>query len=806
MFNILVAVVLLLSALGASSQPTAAQSGGEEISRDAQYVPGEVVVGFDEIAGVKAYSAQALALAGTVGAQVVDLNGATALLSFAEDADVNALAGQIGGQAGVRYAEPNYIFWTPEESPRGGQHQLTGIERTYNMGNGETQKVTLTKAELLAMRSTNKTTATYPSDGWENWGWYGSGAWKIWNSVAASPVVCVVDTGVDITHPDLKVKIQPGGWDYVNDDALPMDDNGHGTHVAGTIAAVANNKITGYIGMAGISNGKILPVKVLSAQGWGTTFDIAAGIRRCADNIYVKVINMSLGGSVGSTTQWYALDYAINYKGKLLVAAAGNSSLSLDTYSFYPANWADPTEYPNGTGLGGSYGTNIAQAVLTVGAVTVDDRWMDFDGDSTDNEGEAGSYECAASFSNYGTYVEIVAPGEDIFATTPFTAPFYSQYFYGGSQAYDWYSGTSMAAPHVAAGAARAWSIYKTDTAAQMKQRLLNTGDAVWAEEDPNWDDSTIGFSANYGGDAPYCWPNSMTNSVALNVALAMGRTALSGAVMDARTGLPLVGTLVTARNYYTKVLVPGTKSTVESVWGRWWDLLNVPVGTWYEIGYYKPGYTAGTQYVNTSWIYAYEYDERTWTSGDPTAVLSIPNIVSLSYYVVLDWNWWLYDGQEMDLYVYLPAGAPSGAVYWGSPGTLRDWPWARWMREAGPSGDWVTSETVAIRKLNTTNLRYNPTGTYYILARDWGDETLNDGWPMIRIWDAGKVISWLGQGWYDEDCTAADTWWLAYIIQPNGALAPTKVDQCDPASLTPYAEGLDPLQGIPGSDGGTKP
>ena len=128
---------------------------------------------------------------------------------------------------------------------------------------------------------------------------------------------------MDYSHPDLTSNIIKG-YDFVNGDADPMDDFGHGTHVAGIIAAKMNNGL----GMAGVSTGKVVAVKVLGSQGWGTNFDVAAGINYCANRTDVKVLSMSLGGSDDSDAVYTAVGYAVNTKGKLLVAAAGNASSS----------------------------------------------------------------------------------------------------------------------------------------------------------------------------------------------------------------------------------------------------------------------------------------------------------------------------------------------------------------------------------------------------------------------------------------------------------------------------------------------
>ncbi len=207
-------------------------------------------------------------------------------------------------------------------------------------------------------------------------------------------VVAVIDTGVDATHPDLQGKVLQG-WDSMNPDGNGnRDPNGHGTHVAGIIAATTNNGI----GVAGIApKVSILPVRVLDHTGNGDDGELALGIIWAVDN-GAHVLNISIGGAVPSDLLEGALDYALA-KEVVVVVAAGNDAMIGNTPS-----------YP------GAY-----RQVLTVGAT-----------DSMDKR---------AAFSNTGEYLDLVAPGSWIKSTWP-----------GGG--YQWSSGTSMAAPFVAASAA----------------------------------------------------------------------------------------------------------------------------------------------------------------------------------------------------------------------------------------------------------------------------------------------------------------------------------------------------------------
>ena len=151
-----------------------------------------------------------------------------------------------------------------------------------------------------------------------DWGIARIGADKVWDKSTGDGVkVAVIDTGVDLLHTDLSGNIT-AGYDFVNNDNSAMDDNGHGTHVAGIIASVQNG--LGVIG--GANKADIMPVKVLNNQGYGYLSDVAKGIYYAADN-GARVINLSLGAPTDSLTLKAAVDYAVR-KGVFIAAAAGN--------------------------------------------------------------------------------------------------------------------------------------------------------------------------------------------------------------------------------------------------------------------------------------------------------------------------------------------------------------------------------------------------------------------------------------------------------------------------------------------------
>jgi len=235
-------------------------------------------------------------------------------------------------------------------------------------------------------------------------------AWP--NSTGVGVKVAAVDTGVDTDHPDLADNIA-GGANIINPRKHYKDDNGHGTHVAGIIAAV-NNEI-GVIGVA--SEASLYGVKVLDRKGLGWLSDVIAGLEWCINN-GINVVNMSLGLAADSPT-FHAAIIAVNNAGIVQVAAAGNVGAPVD----YPA------AYPE-----------------TIGVA------------ATDSSGNV------VPWSNYGPEIDVAAPGAEIFST------------YKGST-YDTLDGTSMATPHVAGTAALILENQPSYTPADILGVITSTAD-----------------------------------------------------------------------------------------------------------------------------------------------------------------------------------------------------------------------------------------------------------------------------------------------------------------------------------------
>ena len=216
-------------------------------------------------------------------------------------------------------------------------------------------------------------------------------AWALGD--ATGEVVAVIDSGVDAGHPDLQGALVRGR-DILDGDDVPQDDNGHGTHVTGIVAAVAGNGV----GVAGAAlRAKAMPIRVLDAEGFGSSGVVAEGIVWAVDN-GATVVNLSLGGPKSESVLERAISYALS-RGVPVVAAAGNDALR-----------GDPVNYPA-----------AHPGVIAVGAV--------------DRNGTR------PSFSSTGTHLAVAGPGVGVLSTTR------------GAR-YGFSDGTSMAAPFVASAVA----------------------------------------------------------------------------------------------------------------------------------------------------------------------------------------------------------------------------------------------------------------------------------------------------------------------------------------------------------------
>jgi subtilase family serine protease len=423
----IVRLTVLFSALAAlfvSGTITSAQRANARAERlnGREAAPREVLLKFR-----RSPSADLLAeIARLTGADDIHTIGRTGLRRLrARALDVPALLQLLANHPDVLYAEPNYIVQAFTEPNDPSFPQLWGLRNTGQTINGS---VGVAGADIHAVD-----------------------AWNVsFGSIAQ--VVAVIDTGIDYTHPDLVANIWsapanffvnidgrtimcPAGSHGFNAIALtcdPMDDHNHGTHVSGTIGASGGNGI----GVVGVNwTAQLMGIKFLDATGSGTEADAIKGIdfaiqaKRAFSSTggaNVRVLSNSWGGGDFSQGLLDEIN-AANAENMLFVAAAGNNGFSNDILPTYPASYVAPN-------------------VVAVAATTnTDDR---------------------AFFSNYGAAsVHLGAPGYDILSTTI-------------GNTYAFFSGTSMATPHVSGAAALVLSHCSFDTAA-LKDALLGTVEPI---------------------------------------------------------------------------------------------------------------------------------------------------------------------------------------------------------------------------------------------------------------------------------------------------------------------------------------
>jgi thermitase len=377
-------------------------AGWTTSAQAAAYAPREVIVKYAD--GVSTAQRAALfdrtgatrtvgSVAG-VGAKVVQVSG-----------DPAGVAARLNASSLVRYAEPNLVLQAQAISDDPFFAELYGFDNTGQTGG----------------------TADADIDAPEGWDAAGLGAFPATGGVR----IGIVDTGIEQTHPDLSGQTVACAWSQgVLQVGQCPDDNDHGTHVAGTIAAKANNS-TGVVGVA--FNADLVVCKALSGPlGAGTTADVANCVNWVASQ-GARVISMSLGGGASTTLRNAVANAWSNGNGSVLVAAAGNEG---DGTLNYPAAYAE---------------------VVSVAAT--DDR------------------DSRASFSNANADVEIAAPGVDVLSTVR-----------GGG--YDAFSGTSMATPHVSAVAGVLRQLFPSETAAAIRARL----DAAVNDLGPAGRDPSFGF------------------------------------------------------------------------------------------------------------------------------------------------------------------------------------------------------------------------------------------------------------------------------------------------------------------------
>jgi thermitase len=387
--SVVACVAALLAVMAATAQAARYESS-EVIVKYAEGVSGAQRAALLDRTGV---TATVGSVAG-VGAKVVRVSG-----------DPAGVAARLNRSDLVLYAEPNLIL------------RVEAVPNDARFG------------ELYGLNNTGQTGGTPDADidAPEGWDAAGLGAFP----PAGGVRIGIVDTGIDQAHPDLSGQTVACAWSQgVIQVGQCPDDNDHGTHVAGTIAAKANNST----GVAGVAfNADLVVCKALSGPlGTGTTADVANCVNWVSSQ-GARVISMSLGGGASTTLKNAVASAWNNGNGAVVVAAAGNDG---DATLNYPA------AYPE---------------VVSVAA--------------TDNR------DARASFSNANADVEIAAPGVNVLSTVP-----------GGG--YAAFSGTSMATPHASAVAGVLRQLFPAEAAAAIRSRL----DAAVNDLGPAGRDTSFGF------------------------------------------------------------------------------------------------------------------------------------------------------------------------------------------------------------------------------------------------------------------------------------------------------------------------
>lgn len=451
-----IATALALSMTQASAQaplssggPVADGTFGQDV------VPGEIIVRFKDNVGFAAQGSVLAAVNGTLS-QTLSLPN-TFVIHVPAGTEGQAVS-SLAANPNVLYAEPNRILHA-NAVPNDTQFvQLWGLR---NVGQTISGQAGTLDADIDA------------PEGWE-----------IGRNLSSSVRVAVIDTGAT-THPDFLQNIffNPGetgggketnhvdddhngfvddfsGWDFVNNDNIPLDDNSHGSHVTGTIAGRSNNA-TGVAGVASFPTPsgqwrgpKVVPIKVLNAAGSGSFTQIAAGMNY-AGKIGAKVANMSLGGAGTSAF----LDDTIRHNPNVLfVVAAGNDGVNNDSSPHTPCVPASATDLPN----------KICVA-------------------ATDNQDNL------ATFSNFGVKnVDVAAPGVQILSTVPVATTLFSDNFEGGIARWVTNDAGQLPAP------APRWGL-TTEAAASPTHGVTDSPNANYANNQNNWIRNAAGFDFRNG-------------------------------------------------------------------------------------------------------------------------------------------------------------------------------------------------------------------------------------------------------------------------------------------------------------------
>lgn len=396
--------------------------GDREAYRSVPFAPGELLVGFYSQAESRTvntllaiFSAQAverLDLRGLDGA--TGDAGVTGYLLAVPPGQEWAIMEQLLQEPDVAFVVPNWLVYaaTPVQQEDRSEAAIAQPEEPFLVNDPKYEDAQWYLQRINASRAWS---LAYAEDGFA--------------AALETVQVAIVDSGIDVSHPEFRGRLLPG-YNYLAPGSPPVDDYGHGTHVAGLIGAVANNAS----GIAGVAPKVRLDArKVLNSQGSGTISNVSKAIREATDS-GADIINLSLESSAPNPTMEAAVVYAYN-QGVLLIAAAGN---------FYPSPVSWPAAYDE---------------VIAVAATNYNDKH--------------------ASYSNAGAQVELAAPGGEralsVLSTWPGGVKCRDNSIVLPQSDYCTSEGTSMAAAIVSGAAALVKSVQPGYTAEQIRQLLLDS-------------------------------------------------------------------------------------------------------------------------------------------------------------------------------------------------------------------------------------------------------------------------------------------------------------------------------------------
>jgi hypothetical protein len=533
----------------------------------------------------------------------------------------------------------------------------------------------------------------------------------IWPDKSACPMVAVLSSGADATNPDLVGRIVKGS-DLVNGDNDPDDDFGYGTHEAGLVAAAINNGK----GAMGLSNGKVLVIKIADSQGWWTVFDVANGINAAANNALVKIVYFdSSDDQLDVPVIRDAVQSAVD-KGKLLVFPSGDYVGGAQTQ--YPAAYSDATQFPG-----------LAPSVISVAASGIPDPSVFY----------GLNYGCTPSWANAQNWVSVLAPGVGTYATMP-RHPYWLNTQYGYAFGYDYLDGGSQAAAAVAALAARTWSVMPPGTtASQVKDRIVST---AWS---PVSSPKTTMIDTD-GDSVPdtLCQPATMNdNARQPDFAAAMNRHQFYGRAFDAQTGAPLSKGTVTA-------FLNGQQQGAAAIVGSYINILDLPNDNVnpYDLKVNVPGYTAGAisfaSFVAGDCGGGANTHNCTFTFPGVGGI-ALPKNLPGQVHVVTDWQW-----GSIETHLFTPTAGPIQCDVGVTPlssmfcflGSLTSAPMARILYHGGNdpfvNGNWNGIDLISIKApLYPTS----PGVPYEIFVTDHGSGQLIYENAITRIWAGGKII-----------------------------------------------------------------